>query len=57
MWVLPSCRPGSVQVIPQFHHHILGENVLAVKEDLQVALHLVQRPSPSWSAERMESST
>ena len=32
------------QVIPPFHHHILGQNVLAVKEHLERPPHLVQRP-------------
>ena len=38
-------RPG-FRPIPHLHHHILGENVLAVKEHLQGVLHLVQRPFP-----------
>ena len=39
--VCPSVR---FQVIPPFHHHILGQNVLAVKEVLQRPAHLVQCP-------------
>ena len=29
-----------------FHHHIFGQNVLAVKEHLERTLHLIQRPFP-----------
>ena len=32
------------QVIPPFHLHILGQNILAVKEHLECSPHLVQRP-------------
>ena len=32
--------------IPGFHHHILRENVLAVKQHLQRFLYLVYRPLP-----------
>ena len=31
------------RTIPGFHHHILGQNVLAVKEHLERTLHLIQR--------------
>ncbi|CAN4072763.1 Non-heme chloroperoxidase, partial [Dysosmobacter welbionis] len=35
-----------LQIIPLLHHHILGQNVLAVKEHLQRTLYLLQRPCP-----------
>ena len=36
-------RPGD-GAVAHLHHHILGQNVLAVKEHLELPPHLVQRP-------------
>lgn len=36
-------RPGN-GTVAHLHHHILGQNVLAVKEHLERPPHLVQRP-------------
>ena len=36
-------RPGN-GTVAHLNHHILGQNVLAVKEHLECSTHLVQRP-------------